>query len=518
MKSIPMFLCLLAIAVCSWAQPLPHPADPQILAIVEQISADSILANITHLTEFHTRHTFSDTTSDSIGIGAAMRWAQAKGVSYDPNQRFAWEWFPWSGNFNGNPVTRHVLIARATGGDAARYLIGGHLDSRTVSINDNTGLAPGADDNGSSCAALLEMLRLLPDSIAHNLELIWFTGEEQGLWGSAAYAQYLSQQGARVDGMIGMDMIGHIISSGGGIDSLSMRLYAQGDFNQGGSASVSRNLQRYLKWIGEAYADVDSFDMRIIAATDRPGRGGDHISFSQAGYAAVRAMETNEDVAFQHNPNDVPQNLSPAYARRVARCTYGALLTMLQAPPVPPSPFVSFTSYQAVIIIPDSVVLPVGGRFRVSVRHTSDAYFSEIREIGADRLLVLSDIQPGIGYAFSVSRSDSADHPSPFSQEVTGQLGASRPGVPLPSSIELSASPNPFNGEIIFVVELPQSAQIGLSIYDLEGRRAATLLDGIREAGTHRIAWTPRELSSGVYFARLRTAHAMRILKIAYIR
>ena len=161
----------MAASSLSWAQPPAHPANPQIQNIVAQISSDSLLSYITRFTEFHTRHTFSDTTSDSVGIGAAMRWVQARGESYDPGGHLSWEWFPWAGTFNGNSVTRNVLIARAGGlpNDSARYIIGGHLDSRTVNINDNTGLAPGADDNGSSCAALLEMLRLLPDTLMHRV-------------------------------------------------------------------------------------------------------------------------------------------------------------------------------------------------------------------------------------------------------------------------------------------------------------------------------------------------------------
>ena len=342
MKSVILALCIALLVAAVRSQPAPHPADPQILGLIEQISSDSILSYITRFTQFHTRHTFSDTTSDSVGIGAAIRWAHTRAQEFDVGGRYTYEQFPWVGNFNGNSLTRNIFIARTggTSGDGARYIIGGHLDSRTVSINDNTGLAPGADDNGSSCAALLELLRVSQIPFAHSLEVIWFTGEEQGLWGSEAYAQFLSQQGARVDGMIAMDMISHIAAPSGAIDSTSLRLYAQGDPGQGGTASVSRNLQRYLKWVGEAYADMDSFDMHIISAADRPGRGSDHLSFSGEGYPAVRVIERNEDLAYQHNPNDTPEHLSSTYARRIARSTFGELLTMLVAPTRPPSPLV----------------------------------------------------------------------------------------------------------------------------------------------------------------------------------
>ena len=507
------------LATALFAQPAPHPVSPWIQNIVEQISADSILANITRLTEFHTRHTFSDTTSDSVGIGAALRWTQAKVESYDTTDRYSFEWFPWVGNFNGNNVTRHVLIARAPGADEARYVIGGHIDSRTVSGSDNTGYAPGADDNGSSSAALLELLRILPDSLAHNLEVIWFTGEEQGLWGSEAYASHLAQEDARVDGMIAMDMISHIASSGGAIDSTSVRLYAQGDVNQGGTASVSRNLQRYLKWVGETYADIDSFEMRIFAATDRPGRGSDHISFSEVGYPSVRVIERNEDLAHQHNANDTPAFLSSTYARRVAMSTFGALITMLAAPQRPTSPVVEQIAADRVrITIPDSVTLPEGGHFYVSVRTWASSYFNEVIDIGSERTYE-HEVVTGETYAFSLSRADSNNLPSPFSQEIVLDiLPAAGHGALIPSETALTAAPNPFNAEVNFTLELAQNGNAALDIFDLLGRHVATLMNESRAAGLYRIPWSPRDLASGIYLARLITTEDVHIIKVAYVR
>jgi hypothetical protein len=519
-------ICLVLLALSVFAAPIlatppPHAGNPQILNAVEQISADSILADITRLTQFQTRHTFSDTTSDSVGIGAALRWVRSKAAAYDTAGHFSYEFFPWSGDFQGDTYTRHILIARASGtsGDGARYIIGGHIDSRTVNINDNTGIAPGADDNGSSSAALIEMLRLTQMPIAHDLELIWFTGEEQGLWGSAAYAQFLSQQGARVDGMVAMDMISHIALPSGAIDTVSFRLYAQGDPGQGGTASVSRSFQRYLKWVGEAYADIDSFDMHIFAASDRPGRGSDHLSFSGEGYPAVRVIERNEDTGFQHNPNDTPAHLSPPYARRIARATYGALLTMLQAPARPPSPVVEQTSPTSMeITIPDSIVLPAGGRFYLAARGWYDSYYIDIVDLGFDRTYDYTVIS-GQQYAFAISRADSADLPSPFSTEtVVDALAAHTRDAIIPEATRLTAAPNPFNSEVIFDVELTASGPVALDIFDLLGRHVATVLNESLVPGSHRAAWTPANLSTGIYLARLTTADKIDILKIAYLR
>ncbi len=521
MKSVLVLFCIALLFAAAHSQPAPHPTDPQILGLVEQIRSDSILSYITRLTQFHTRHTFSDTTSDSTGIGAAIRWVHTRVQEFDVGGRYTYEQFPWVGNFNGNSLTRNILIARTNGtsGDGARYIIGGHLDSRTMSINDNTGFAPGADDNGSSCAAFLELLRVAQIPFAHSLEVIWFTGEEQGLWGSEAYAQSLSQQGARVDGMIAMDMISHIASPGGSIDSTSVRLYAQGDPGQGGTASVSRNLQRYLKWVGEAYSDLDSFEMRVISAADRPGRGSDHLSFSGEGYPAVRVIERNEDLGYQHNSNDTPEHLSSTYARRIARCTFGALLTMLVAPTRPPAPLAEQISANIIRIqIPDSVVLPAGGRFYLTKRGWFDVHFTEIVDLDSGRQFDYL-VTPGEQYGFSISRADSNDRPSPFSTETVIQtLPASDRNVLLPSETQLTAAPNPFNAEVQFTIELLQSGHVSLDVYDLLGRHVALLLDEPRNAGVHHVSWSPRQLASGLYLACLSTADKVYTLKVAYLR
>jgi hypothetical protein len=360
------------------------------------------------------------------------------------------------------------------------------------------------------------MLRLLPDSLEHRLEVIWFTGEEQGLWGSAAYAQHLSQQGARVDGMVAMDMISHIALPGGAIDSTSLRLYAQGP-----SESLSRGLQRYLKWVGEAYSGADSFDMVIYPAPDRPGRGSDHLSFSGAGYPALRVIERNEDLAFQHNPNDLPQNLSPTYARHVAMCTYGGLLTMLLAPTRPPAPEVTTLvpgqSYQ--VHIPDSVALPENGRFYLAIRDYLHSDYDTIMDLGTNRDYVDWPLTPGSTVAYSISREDAAGRPSPFSNEVTIWV-TSADEAPLlpPSEAQILSAPNPFNSEVLFTLEVAQQGRMTLDICDLLGRHVTSLINESRPPGVYRVAWSPRGLASGIYLARFSTAAEVHILKIAYIR
>ncbi len=516
MKALAFFLVLCITSVSVHSQPLPHPADPAIQAIVNQISPDSIYASVERLQAFHTRHTFSDTTSNTVGIGAALRWMQAKVDSNDNASSFSFEWFPWT-----QGQTRHNLIARKSGAasERGRYIIGGHIDSRNVNGNDNTGFAPGANDNGSSCGAFLEMARLFSNTTtAHDLEIIWFTGEEQGLLGSAAYANHLDAEDERVDGMIAMDMNSRVRAPNGDIDSMSLRLYASGTNAQGSSTSPSRRLQRYLRWIGEAY--VPGFEMVIIAASDRPGRGSDHLSFSNRGFPGVRFIERNEDTAFQHDTTDVVEELVPTYARRNAICAMAGLLTMLNAPLTPAAPVVSGTdSGYAIITVPESIELPAGGRFLLSKRDITNHYWDEIFDLGASREFVYGPDHSGASVWFALSVVNSEGHPSPFSEEAHADItsDAREPEV-LATEFALAVYPNPFNPAVTIRYSLTSPEHVRVAAYDLLGRTTAVIQDGVFRQGTHETVWQPDNLAGGIYFVRLSTADKSETQKILYLK
>jgi hypothetical protein len=317
--------------------------------------------------------------------------------------------------------------------------------------------------------------------------------------------------------MIAMDMISHIAAPGGVIDSSSVRLYAEGTVSQGGTASSSRNLQRYVRWVGESYAA--DFDLYIIPAADRPGRGSDHLSFSGHGYPAVRVIERNEDLAYQHNPNDVVEHLSPTYAKQIAQTTFGALLTMLMAPPRPPSPELSWIGSGIQVSIPDSVALPEGGHFFVSVRNWTSSDFDSISDIEGGREFVFSGAQVWETYAFSISRSNTEGLPSPFSNEALFDVTAVPEQVAhvLPETA-LNAVPNPFNSEVALEISLAHAGEIRLTVYDLLGREVETLAKGRWEGGVSRIRWRPKELASGIYFATLWTVDGYALKKLLYVR
>ncbi len=513
-------ITLLCTCAALFAQPAPRAPHPQILATVNQINADSIHSYIGRLDSFYTRHTYSDTTSDTVGIGAAIRWVEAKARSYDRLDRYSFEHYPWVQFWQGQNVTRHILICRVPGNavqDRARYIIGGHLDSRTVNGSD-LGRAPGADDNASSCAALLELLRVLPDTIENDLEVIWFTGEEQGLWGSEAYATHLADMNVRVDAMIAMDMISHITTNTGAVDSISCRLYAQGLASQGGTASVSRNWQRSFRWITDDY--VPDFEMVIFPATDRPGRGSDHISFSEAGFAALRVIERNEDLAYQHSANDLTQFTTPSYARKVAAVTMGGLIDVLRAPSRPGSPAIEGVDGGLLFTIADSVSLPEGGAFYLAIREQGAADFDSILALDTLRFGLFYWGQHGTEYGFSIARSNSAGYISPFSRETLADFflssDDSRPAIV--STTTMDASPNPFNDEIRFEIDLAQAGEARLAIYDVLGRQVTELVNEPRTAGPMTMFWEAHDFATGIYFVRLETRTGSLTQKIMLLK
>jgi hypothetical protein len=519
MKTLVCTAFLAVVAAGAFAQPAPYPANRRIQAVVDQISADSILANITRLSAFHTRHTFSDTLSDSVGIGAAMRWVQSRAGSFHADS--VWR-FPWTQNWDGQLVTCYNLNAdvRGTAANRARYLIGSHLDSRGADLNDDTVFAPGADDNGSSCAALLEILRVLPDTIRNDLEMIWFSGEEQGLYGSAAYALNQQQTSARIDGMICPDMISHIRTAAGAVDSMSCRLYADAAPGLAGTANASRNLERYLRWVGQEY--VAGFSMQVNAAGDRPGRGSDHLSFSDRNFPSLRVIETNEDLAYQHGPNDIPANTTPTYARRIAQVTCGALLTMLDAPPRTPKPVLTAQPEGGGILVtvPDSVALDSGGHFLLSIRDLTHVDYDSIVNLDTARSYVWAGGVVGTLYAFGLSRTDAEGLPSPFTAEAMLRYpnAADDHVILWPSSFNLSAAPNPFNATTVISFTVPHEANVRISVYDLTGREVKMLVEGRTELGEHRVRLDGEGMTSGIYFVRMESAGASKTAKITLLR
>lgn len=349
-----------------------HAAEPAIDAriaskqaevsqIVGAISADRIDAHIRKLVSFHTRHTLSDTTSDSVGIGAARRWIKAELERCGNGKldvRFDSYVQPAGGRIDRpTEIVNVVATLKGTQSPQRMYVVSGHYDSRVSDVMDATSAAPGADDDASGTAAVMELACVMAQHrFDATLVFMAVAAEEQGLFGATHFAQQAKEKNLDIAGMFTNDIIGSSRADDGRIDNRHVRLFAEGipavkEMTEplrtllatgGESDSLSRQLARHVKEMGERY--VPGFTVNIVQRRDRYLRGGDHIPFLERGYAALRFSEPNEDYRHQHQDlrsedgvqfGDLPEFVDPDYTAQVTRVNAAALATLALAPAAP---------------------------------------------------------------------------------------------------------------------------------------------------------------------------------------
>lgn len=348
------------------AAPDTQVRQPELEKIVAEISPQRIDTYVRKLVSFHTRHTASDTVSPTVGIGAARRWIQAElercGAAAGGRLKVSLDsYLEPAGARLDHPTEIVNIVATLPGTQAASqqrmYVVSGHYDSIDGDQHDVTGAAPGANDDASGTAAVMEMACVM----AHhrfNATLVFLAvaGEEQGLFGSTHWAEGARRQNLEIGGMFTNDIIGSSTADDGRVDGSQVRLFAEAlplgkELTEAARAliatggendSPSRQLARHVKEIGERY--VPNFRVNVIQRRDRYLRGGDHMPFLQNGYAALRFSEPNEDFRHQHQNvrveqytqyGDLPQFVDVQYVARVARVNAAALAALATAPAAP---------------------------------------------------------------------------------------------------------------------------------------------------------------------------------------
>ena len=347
---------------------LTDKLNPQIQKIVSEISASNIEATIKRLVGFGTRHSLSETESDTRGIGAARRWIKSEMERYSREsggrlQVEFDEFIQEPGRRVPNPTKLVNVVATLPGKQAESkeriYVVSGHYDSCVCSqdVLDATSDAPGANDDASGTAAVMEMARVM-SKYEFDATLVFMTvaAEEQGLLGAAHWAEMAKQKKLNIAGMITNDIIGSSRAEDGRIDNTHVRLFAEGIpptrelspehvalLRTGGENDTpTRQLARYIKEMGEKY--VKDMNVTVIYRRDRYLRGGDHSAFIDRGFAAVRMTEPNEDYKHQHQKirtengvkyGDLPEFVDFAYVAQVTRVNAAALAGLALAPAAP---------------------------------------------------------------------------------------------------------------------------------------------------------------------------------------
>ena len=346
---------------------LPEVGPPGKQPILRQISEAPQAANLRSYVEsmvgFHTRHTFSDTVSDTLGVGAARRWVhdQFEQISRDCGgcleTGFQRHMVPPQDRVpDSTLVVNPYAIQRGTTNPERYYLITGHLDSRVRDGMDSTSFAPGANDDASGVAGVIETARIL-SQYDFNASIIYMpvTGEEEGLHGSTQAARMYKERGTYIAGVLSNDMIGNIQGIDQVIENNVVRVFSEGTradetdrmasirrYTGGENDSPSRNLARYIDQIADDY--VRNLDVMLIYRLDRFGRGGDHSAFNDVGYPAVRFTEAHEDYEHQHEDvgvrdgvkyGDTVDEVEFDFAEKVTGLNAATLASMAWAPRPP---------------------------------------------------------------------------------------------------------------------------------------------------------------------------------------
>ena len=377
LRPTPFFTCLTLLAVLgitltfvplSSSQDLARIAtDPRIAGALKDVSADKIQANIARLVKFGTRSTLSAQDPASIapgrGIGAAREWIKSEFEHYSNDCGGCLE--VKTDSFTKEPadrvpkptqITNVYAVLKGSDAEAAKHivLVTGHYDSRN-SQNDNiTDDAPGANDDASGTAVSMECARVLSKlKFPGTIIFLTVAGEEQGLYGSEHFAQMAKQQGWNLEAVLNNDIVGG--NKGPGQVSTVVRVFSEGvpiasDDKQlkqirnlgGESDSTSRELARYISEVGGVY-DAGLKPL-LIFRVDRYLRGGDHYSFNEQGFAAVRLTDYREDFTRQHQTirtengieyGDVLKHVDFDYVAGVARLNAATLASLASAPPAP---------------------------------------------------------------------------------------------------------------------------------------------------------------------------------------
>jgi Peptidase family M28 len=423
----------------------PAPViDPEIHDIVQAISAERIQRSIFVLASFKTRHTLSDTLPSGDGIGGAASWIRAEfGRASDASggrlkvELDTFDQAPVQPRVpQGAQITNVIATLPGTDPSGRTLVVSAHYDSIVSNVLDTTSAAPGADDDASGVAAVLEIARVMSGyKFGATIVFAAFAGEEQGLFGSTHWAKGAKDRNADIEAVLNNDIIGSRRSADGKIDRTTVRLFAQGvpaipalDDNMvaliregGENDTPPRELARAIREISGAY--IPSMNVRVVYRTDRYLRAGDHKPFLDAGYPAVRFTEPAEDFRHEHQNvreengvqyGDVPDHVDFAYTADVARVNAASLAVLARAPAPPEKVQIETARLEndTTLRWVPSQGADVAG-YRIVWRETTAATWEHSLDVGKD---VTRTTMRGLSkddVVFGVEAFDAAGHASP---------------------------------------------------------------------------------------------------------
>ncbi len=354
------FILTLLISIISYSQ-----TDTKIYDIINNISSKRIKADIKTLADFGTRHTLSDTISNTRGIGAARRWIKKEFESISKNCNNCLDVFYQKDLVKKGTnqritkdvwVVNVVAIQKGTKNPNNYIIMSGDIDSRITDPNNYTDDAPGANDNATGMAGAIETARVLSKyKFENSIIYVGLSGEEQGLFGGKGLANYAKNKGWNIVGIMNNDMIGNIKGVDGVIDNRTFRIFSEPTppteteqqrrsrrFYGGEVDGVSRQLARYIYKTTKTY--MPEMNPKMIYRLDRFGRGGHHRPFNDAGFPGIRIMEAHENYTQQHQDIRIENGIEYGDRLKFVNFEYAKKLTAVNAinlasiASAPPSP------------------------------------------------------------------------------------------------------------------------------------------------------------------------------------
>lgn len=364
MKKTLIFLFLFQIIL------IGAQTDPKIYDIVDAISEERLKNDVKTLADFGTRHTLSDTISNTRGIGAARRWIKSQFDNISKDCNHCLEVF-YQNNLVEKGTNQRIVkdvnvvnvvaIQRGTKYPNRFIIMSGDIDSRVSDPNDYTSDAPGANDNATGMAGAMEAARVLSKyKFENSIIYVGLSGEEQGLFGGQGLAKYAKDNNWQIIGVLNNDMIGNIEGVDGVIDNRTFRIFSEPittdetdaeklarqararRFYGGEVDGISRQLARYVYTTTKTY--MPEMNPMMVYRLDRFGRGGHHRPFNDLGFAGIRIMEAHENYTQQHQDirtengiayGDTFEHVNFPYCKKLTAVNAITMASLASAPPAP---------------------------------------------------------------------------------------------------------------------------------------------------------------------------------------
>lgn len=383
--------------------------DPAIVQLLDVVSQQQLMAYVQQMESFVNRNSFGPADSDTRGIGAARRWLLAE-LQRVGNGRLQVRQDEFDLTYNGKYAPQVNIVAELPGTDpgAGTIVIMAHYDNRAPGITDGDTPSPGANDNGSGVALLLESARVLSArQWSQTIIFLATAAEEQGTYGARHFAKnaYLDY----------MDVVAAInYDSVGGREGIPqyVRLFAPELHT-----SPSGELARYYDYVGGLY--VPTFPVEIYDALDREGRWGDQREFVKVGMPSVRVIESQEDPDLVNSTLDTWDRIDYDYLAQVVKLNVAVAANLAGAPPTPPAPLVTNMAAPGAYLL-TWATSPDATGYAISFRPLESATYAPFRFVRGAQAgnVAFTDLDPATTYAVSLTALDANGRIGDFSPEI----------------------------------------------------------------------------------------------------